>query len=234
MLPDIQSLYFQPFIAIALVTICFFLYLFISNFINNKSNEQSGKDNIGTVLSQRILGFLFFGLVPATAVYIIFQGTFKQFGITTQNTGESLLWAALFAILIIPLNFVSSKKEENLRVYPQIRVKIWDVRLLITSSLSWAVYLLAYEFMFRGFLLFSFIPLGLPLAIAINTSIYAFAHVHKGLAETVGAIPLGIILCMITFKTGNIWTAFLTHCTLALTNEWFSIYRNTEMHVKLR
>jgi membrane protease YdiL (CAAX protease family) len=65
--------------------------------------------------------------------------------------------------------------------------------------------------------------MGLWSAIAVNTSIYALIHLPKGKRETIGAIPLGIVLCLITSYTGTIWAAFWIHCTLALTNEWFSI-----------
>jgi membrane protease YdiL (CAAX protease family) len=108
------------------------------------------------------------------------------------------------------------------------------MKLLIISSLGWIVYLLAYEFLFRGFLLFTCIQsFGIWPAIIINILIYSFAHIPQGLKETAGAIPFGLILCYITILSGTIWPAFILHAVLAISNEWFSIYNNTEITIIL-
>lgn len=58
--------------------------------------------------------------------------------------------------------------------------------------------------MFRGFLLFSCARvLGVWPAIAINTAIYALAHVPKGKTEGIGAV-VGILFCLITLESGTI------------------------------
>jgi len=54
-------------------------------------------------------------------------------------------------------------------------------------------------------------------------------HVPKGLRESVGAIPLGILLCYISLSTGSILAAILVHVIMALTNEWASLKRNPEI-----
>ena len=78
--------------------------------------------------------------------------------------------------------------------------------------------------MFRGFLFFALLEeFDLLTAITINTVIYSMAHLQKDIKESLGAIPMGIVLCWLTYKTGNIWTAIWLHSVLALSNEWFSI-----------
>ena len=117
-------------------------------------------------------------------------------------------------------------------MYPQIRVKEWDTQLLLLSAFSWIAYLLAYEFMFRGYLLFVSVEyLGVWPAIALNIAIYALVHVPKGIKEAVGALPLGVVLGIITIQTGNIWVAFVVHIVLALSNEWFSLKAHPDMRL---
>ena len=111
-------------------------------------------------------------------------------------------------------------------MYPQIRTPLpWGRGLLFSSAMTLVLYTLAYEIMFRGYLLFSCEKeMGAVLAIVINTSIYALVHIPKGWKETVGAFPMGIVLCWLTLETGNIWIAVIVHIALALSSEWLSIY----------
>ena len=41
-------------------------------------------------------------------------------------------------------------------------------------------------------------------AIAINIALYSATHILKGLDETIGAIPLGFVLCLLTISSGTI------------------------------
>jgi membrane protease YdiL (CAAX protease family) len=66
-------------------------------------------------------------------------------------------------------------------------------------------------------------------AIAINVALYSSTHIPKGLDETIGAIPLGIVLSLLTLLTGTIWIAFFVHLTLALTNSFTALKFNPEM-----
>ena len=122
------------------------------------------------------------------------------------------------------INYLNRKNSDNIKLYPQIREKKWTIKLVIISALGWILYLFAYEFMLRGFLLFScFYAFGIWPAIIINIGIYSLVHVSKGMKEAIGAIPLGLILCLLTLKSGSIFTAFIIHITMALSNEWLTL-----------
>jgi membrane protease YdiL (CAAX protease family) len=115
-------------------------------------------------------------------------------------------------------------------MYPQIRKNEWNLKLILISAFSWILYLIAYEFLFRGYLLFVFLKyLNVWAAISLNVAIYALVHVPKGHKEAIGAIPLGLVLGIITLKTGSIWFAFGLHVVLALSNEWLSLRAHPDM-----
>ena len=102
--------------------------------------------------------------------------------------------------------------------------------MVYLNLLGWFLYLFGYEFLFRGVLLIPVVKaLGVWPAIAINVAIYSATHIPKGLDETVGAIPLGLALCLLTLATGTIWIAFLVHVTMAWTNTLTSLKFNPEM-----
>ena len=79
--------------------------------------------------------------------------------------------------------------------------------------LVWVLYLMVYEFYFRV-LLFPHLEYGLGIAIAINVFLYVVAHLHHG-KEAIAAIPYGIIVCLVTYATGNLWAAYISHLTIA-------------------
>ncbi|RMF23908.1 MAG: CPBP family intramembrane metalloprotease, partial [Bacteroidetes bacterium] len=135
--------------------------------------------------------------------------------------------------LVVVLNFFATRSPENLAMYPQLRLREWGWGHVVGSALSWAAYLLAYEFLFRGVLLFGSLPaLGPVLAVALNVSLYALVHVPKGAREAFGALPLGLVLCLLTLQSETIWLAFFVHLALAWSNEWFSLWRHPEMRLK--
>ncbi len=96
----------------------------------------------------------------------------------------------------------------------------------------WAVYLLGYEFLFRGVLLFPLVvEIGLWPAIAVNIALYKGTHIPYGLKITLGSIPLSIVLCLLSVQTGTIWIAFFVHTTIAWTNSLTALKHNPEMKI---
>ncbi len=90
------------------------------------------------------------------------------------------------------------------------------------------LFLLAYEFYFRGVLLFGLIPLlGLFSAITVNTFLYALQHLFDSKKEFIGCIPFGIILCLLSYNTLSIWPAFILHATLAVIYEGSLLFNNS-------
>lgn len=233
-IPDWKEIDSDLYISIFIVTICLSAYYFISNSKNLKTGfiRRAGieKTKIYRVLLERLSGFLFFGIIPLTVVFVVFNDNVKFYGFSAGNLLHSLYWILVLSPILIIINYFNSKKKENLQIYPQIRTSKWGLQLLIISALTWILYLLAYEFMFRGFLLFvSERNLGFWAAILLNIVVYSLAHIPKGIKETIAAIPFGLVLCIITLQTGNITVACVLHIVLALSNEWFSLKAHPEM-----
>jgi len=226
----------QAFWSIVVVTISFLIYHFISNFssFHNNVAKYFGKKKakISVIIIQRLLGVFTFGIIPLVITFFFCNSSLYRIGLNIDNLNTSLIWIFILSPIILLMNYFNSKKEDNLAMYPQIRKKKWTKALVTLSALSWITYLFAYEFMFRGFLLFNcYHALGAELAIAINICIYSLVHVPKGLKEAIGAIPLGIILCILTIKTNSMFIAIAVHIVMALSNEWFSIKANPKMRI---
>lgn len=217
-------------IAVATVGFLSYYYLSTSGSIISLLNTEKGKTIC--VLYQRLLGVVILGFLPLAVIFLSGTKKLSDFGVVWPDS-ESYLWTMILSLIIVPMNYLNSRTTANLKIYPQIREKEWSIGMLIMSAVSWISYLLAYEFLFRGFLFFAALPvLGLFFAIVLNTIIYALVHLHKDFKEIAGSVPLGILLCYLTYLTGTIWVAVFSHIVLALSSEWFSLWAHPNMVVK--
>jgi membrane protease YdiL (CAAX protease family) len=182
---------------------------------------------------QRFLGFTLFGIIPAIILFSTQPYSPAEYGLAWKWDPEILYWTLGLSLVLGYATSISTKKPDSLEMYPEIRKKDWSKSIYWWSAIGWVAYLIGYEWMFRGWLLFACErAVGVWPAIIINTVIYSLVHVPKSAREGIGAIPLGILLCIITFRTGNIVVAVVVHIVLALCNEWFSLRYHPEIGVR--
>lgn len=220
-------------VALANVTIGFIAYWFVSQSVvveNYFALRYPKQQQVYFVLFQRYVGFLFLGVLPSVVTFVVLPTSWADYGVKLPQNIETLYWIVGLAVIIIPLNAWNAKKADNLLMYPQIRATEWTKQTFIHEYTSWIAYLLAYELLFRGFLLFALYRVsGAWVASMVNVALYAIAHVPKGQKEAIGAIPLGLLLCYLTLRTGDIWIAVVVHIILAISNSFFSFLAQPNM-----
>ncbi len=228
--------HFESVLSIGLTVLCFSIYWFVT--MNPKiktrffTNQQEEKAWINYVLFQKLTGVLFLGIIPLLVVLTTTDYSASDLGINLKHPLQSLTYIAVIGIMILLLNYFAGKNPERLKDYPQMRIANWTKKILAINVTAWFLYLLAYEVLFRGVLLFlCYDTFGFWPAVSINIGLYATTHIPKGVGETFGTIPYGLVLCFITISTGSILVAFATHLIMALSNDLFSIYHNAEMKI---
>lgn len=196
-------------------------------------NRLPGMDpQVGRIVLQRTWGFLFLGIIPLLLIISVIKEPLSSFGLGFRFQQPPPPWIYALIPLIVLLSYWRARTPSNLEQYPQIRSMNWTPGILQLSALSWIIFLVGYEFLFRGFLLFASLSILDPwIAVMVNVALYSAAHFYKGAMETFGAIPLGFFLCYITLITGNIWSALLLHTVMALSNEWFSLKAHPHIHL---
>lgn len=225
-------------VPMALALICFSAYWFIATSQRIKNTFYKNLDfdtaSVKHIFFTKYMGFFLMGLAPFLLCLVFLdEASWSYFGVTYQSNtiGFTILWTIVLCLLVIPLAYISGRNPKNFPNYPQIRAKKWNRKIFLINLLGWAIYLFGYEFLFRGILL---IPLnetlGLWPAIAINVALYSATHIPKGLDETIGAVPLGIVLCLLTLYSGSIWIAYLVHVALAWTNSLTALKFHPEIH----
>lgn len=187
------------------------------------------------VAMARIAGGSVMGLLPWGCLYWT-DPSLTPAAIGLAFYAETALFSALAIVvlsaLLIPVAASSAKKPKNHGAYPQMRVQQWTSQRRRTNAATWAFYLVGYEIMFRGVLLFPVAEaLGVWPAVAINVALYASTHMPKGMDETLGAIPLGALLSVLSLYTGTIWVAVVVHIVLAWTNSFVAMRSNPSMTI---
>lgn len=219
------------FLPVMLSIICFIVYWFIAqseqikSFFYNKYTYNQA--SVRHITFNRLTGFFAMGIIPAI-ICLLFLPEFNltSYGLAyiPETIVFTLIWTLGLSIPIIPLVYISARKPKNLVNYPQIRTTVWTLKIVLLNIFGWSVYLFGYEFLFRGILLIPLVAtIGVWPAIAINTALYSATHIPKGLDETIGAIPFGIVLCLLTLLSGTIWIAFIVHLVMALTNSFTAL-----------
>jgi membrane protease YdiL (CAAX protease family) len=185
------------------------------------------------ILFTKYVGVMTMGVLPLVFVLLWMPGYgLKDIGISLNAESWNLTVYSILGLstIIVPVTYLSGKNPEMLKNYPEIRSKEWTVGMVIQYGLAWAFYLLAYEILFRGILLFPLVDaLGIWPAIVVNMALVSTMHIPKGLGETIGSPLMSLVLCWLTIKTGNIWTAFIVHIMVAWTNCFTALKYHPEM-----
>lgn len=210
--------------------IVFFLYYWI---IETPLFKKTFQNELLFHVVRRTLGAILFISGP---IILLIQGFYLHLWnkfITINNLSITFMLIGLLVSLILVVNWFNSKKASNLIMYPQVRLSEWSPLVFFASALSWVLYLLGYELLFRGWLFFGALEeMGLIWATVLNVILYALVHIPKGMKETLASILFGIVICYVSYVSGSFWVAFIVHVTLALSNEWMSLFFQKEMKLK--
>lgn len=130
------------------------------------------------------------------------------------NIGQTMAFLACFgAIGFFPWKKFSAEHNYGNTILP--------FSFLLLYGLLRFIFLICYEWFFRGLLFTSFSSwLGIGWAIIINISLYTLIHIHKTKKEIIGCIPFGLLMCVFTVWWQSIWPAIIFHLQLAIIHEW--------------
>jgi len=137
------------------------------------------------------------------------------------------LFAFLFPLIILPILFFSVDMPEIQSEYPLAKMIKERHDLIIIYELFYVIfYYFAWEFYFRGFLLFGLAPrIGTFNAVLIQTISSSLIHIGKPGGEVIGSIIVGIIFGVIALRTRSIWYVFLLHAAIGVATDLLIIYK---------
>lgn len=213
-------------IAIAASIVSYLLY----HLVVVSSLLEGLRGTIAGVLAKRMAGVAILGGGSALTAWLFLPFDATALGLVLPIPPSTWLWTGGASVVIVIGCIATAHKPANFSVYPEMRVSRWGIAPVAANFVSCCLYMFAYEFMFRGFLLFACLA-AMPavFAVAINVALYGLAHAPKGPREALGAIPLGIVLCLSAIDTGAIWAAFLIHVIMSQLNDYLAVRGNPAM-----
>ena len=228
-----NSISFKITVILFLIIIFYYCYYFfansqyLKNFISRNENEQRNK--VVLFLAEKFTGFLFLGFVPGIIYYFTLGPFWIQFGLNLKILADNIILIALLVIIIAALIYLNQKLRPSNNSL-QMNFQEWNIRLFTLDVVGWLGYLAAYEFLFRGILLFAcYDYFGFWPAIAVNVVIYSAIHMVNGKDQTIGALFFGTLACYLTLSRGTIFIPFFMHASLSLFSDYFSIKFNPDL-----
>jgi membrane protease YdiL (CAAX protease family) len=223
--------------AIVSVILLFFLYYYtasrkIAGTWLIRPLFPSLRNEILDFLSYKLSGIIFTGVIPLILFLWVLKLSPSRIGLVAGRT--SGYWYILLILIIITLtvSFYSSKSPHIRARSPELRLKDWYPGHVFLSAGAWVLYLLGYEFLFRGVLWFlCFGAFGFWPALAVNLVLYSLVHLPQGVKMAVGTIPVGIIFCLLSHLTGSFLPAFIIHSFIAVSTEMFSLYHEPDVRL---
>jgi membrane protease YdiL (CAAX protease family) len=191
---------------------------------------------VNRILRRRTLATIIYALIPLFIIRYtnwIERPSLSDLNISFAWNAEVTRYSAIGILVVVIMSWFSTKTQSSLELYPEVRVRFWRPNILLWSGLSWVMYILAYEFFYRG-LLFQALLFKMDLipAIAACTALYSLTHYFKLNRLTTLSILWSISSCYIVWHTGSLWPAILIHLSLCLSIEWLSIKHHREMYVR--
>ncbi|MCC6461340.1 MAG: CPBP family intramembrane metalloprotease [Saprospiraceae bacterium] len=129
----------------------------------------------------------------------------------------------LVPLVVAPLIWVAAGMPDIQGEYPMLR------RLLVEPQYFWRyeiayilLYYVAWEFYFRGFLLFGLAREWGPVpAILIQTISSCLIHLGKPESETIGSILVGILFGVVALRTRSVWYVMAIHAAIGVLTDFF-------------
>jgi len=174
---------------------------------------------------------IFFGLmffIPAMYIKLVMKKNLSDFGFGIGNTGFGAKILLLIPLIVVPAIYFAAKMPDVRSEYPLAKSLINDQSHLIIYELAYVVfYYIAWEFFFRGFILFGLKDrFGAFNAVLIQTISSCLVHIGKPEGEIIGSIIVGVIFGVIALRTRSIWYVFLLHAAIGVLTDLFIIYNN--------
>lgn len=214
-------------IVLATAVTCFLAFHYAGSAAAWAARLGPGADQARTVHLQRASGVVLLGVVPGLVGWLALDSGPADLGLGWPGWAVSAAFVGAVAALVLPLVRWNAGQSGGWSSYPEIRATHWDRRLRWQNAASWAAYLLAYEFFFRGFLL---VPLvawtDVWPAIAIMTALYVAVHLGQPAGEAVGTLPMGVIFAVVALGSGAVWACWVGHVLIAVGNDHWVVRAN--------
>jgi membrane protease YdiL (CAAX protease family) len=146
----------------------------------------------------------------------------RTLGLGIRGSQREVAIVLGFWLLMVPIVAVAAEAESFQAMYPRVREVRTDASLYLLHEGLYLLKWVAWEFFFRGFLLFGLGKDFLGRAPIVSTVAFALMHIGKPEAEALGAVIAGLVLCHLARRAHSIWPGVILHALVAATMDFFA------------
>jgi membrane protease YdiL (CAAX protease family) len=163
-----------------------------------------------------ISSFVYFGIFPVLTILIFLRKNPLDFGLRLGNYRLWIPYILIFLVIAIPILYFSSDMSSVQGYYRSHRN--FD---LLKYALQMGVYILGWEFLFRGFMLFGLKEKFKEGSIIIQMIPFVLLHIGKPEIETISTIFTGLLWGYICYRGKSFWPAYIMHMVVNISNKAF-------------
>ncbi|MCJ7529762.1 MAG: CPBP family intramembrane metalloprotease [Anaerolineales bacterium] len=144
-------------------------------------------------------------LVPLAAGFLFFRDKPWDYGIRIGRWKPAIILTAVCLAALSLIIYAASKMPEFYSYYHESHIDWPD------WVLKWTLYMFAWEFLFRGYMLFGLEKSIGKSAIFVQTIPFVLLHFGCVFWETLACIPEGFIFGYIAYRTRSFLPCFIIH-----------------------
>ena len=153
----------------------------------------------------RATELIYYLLIPLAAGWLLFRDKPWDYGIRIGRWKASIILTVV-CLAAMALILYRVGKMPEFRSYYHVHAIDWPELLL-----SYALYMFAWEFLFRGYMLFGLEKSIGKSAIFVQAIPFVLLHLGKPFLETLACIPGGFIFGYVAYRTRSFLPCFIIH-----------------------
>jgi membrane protease YdiL (CAAX protease family) len=167
-----------------------------------------------------LLGLLF---VPMLVIYFILRSDADRFGFTLGDSRKAWPWVLFFFVAMIIAMVPLARRSDFQDYYPiykqfepMYRLRPMDVKTFLYFEFTYGMYMFAWEFFFRGYLLQGLSRTIGWWAVLVQAAAFGLMHYTKVPMEFYASFVGGIILGWLALRARSFLPCFTLHWLVSL------------------
>ncbi len=159
---------------------------------------------------------LFYLLLPLAALRLLGE-PLREYGLGPGRWRLGLGLSGILLAAMLPVTIAAARTPAFAGHYPLAPAATQSLPLFLAYEAGYVAYFVAWEHLFRAFLLVGlYRRIGLH-AISVTTLAFVLVHFGKPEAEALGSAVAGLVLGWLALRTRSFWWGALVHSVVAVT-----------------
>lgn len=155
--------------------------------------------------------FITLFVLPVIIIRFVFKENLYNYGLQFGDFKTGIKLSAIFLIMMTPILWMVSSTDGFIHKYPHLPAARESWNLFFVYESGMLLYMFAWEFIWRGFMLFGLKEKFGYYAVLIQMIPFVILHNGKPELETFGAIAGGIALGILALRTKSFYYCVAVH-----------------------